>query len=375
MKTVAKSSRVQIYPSKKVRDFFDLCFEARKTGWNSLLQMKINNYYKMKANKYIGHCNYNTKLNLGKEFTRLKKTGKIDNRIDSRIKNYVIKDLQLTFKQFYKGISGFPRFKGDNCKLSYSTGQTIKTEGNRLIIPKCEPIRFRGRILNGDLKKVTITKKSGKYYATLFYLNVLTSQLPSTNRLLAIDWGEKTFITTHNGGKFNPPLLKKKYDQLKRLRRRLSQKEKGSNNYNKLLVKIGRLYQKITNITNDWYHKNTTYLVNKYDKVAIEALNYIYLHREKKIGVSPIKKNQYKFGLWKQLVQYKLTWYKESDLIAVSSYHTSKKCSNCGFIYDDLKLSMRTWICPECESRHDRDINAGKNIYQLAFGTVGATEV
>ena len=378
MKLVRKSSKIRIYPNKEQIEFLELNFKVAREGWNHLVSLDRNDYYKWKANQLIPNANFDTQTNLDKEYTKWKKSNEGYNKSDSRIKNSIIKDLKRA-KFLSKGL---PKFKNYfKTKPSYTTGQNVKIKDDKLIIPKCKPLKFKGRVLEGDLKVVTISRKNNKYYASCSYENVPVETKPKTNRFLAIDWGEKTFLTTNKEDKYNPPLLKKLHNKVNRLNKKLSKKIKYSNNYNKLKLRIDKIKEKITNITDDWYHKLTTELATNFDCIAIEKLNYKTIHQESKYGVSKLKKVQYKFGFWKELISYKLDWYKDTKLIEINPVNTTKKCSNCNSINDKVLVklnknswlskswdrSIRTWKCPNCKSIHDKDVNASNNIYNLAF--------
>ena len=52
-------------------------------------------------------------------------------------------------------------------------------------------------------------------------------------------------------------------------------------------------------------------------------------------------------------------------------YPSSKTCSSCGHLLAELSLKTRTWQCPSCGTRHDRDINAAKNILAAGLAVAG----
>ncbi|MBC6417825.1 MAG: transposase, partial [Prochloron sp. SP5CPC1] len=80
---------------------------------------------------------------------------------------------------------------------------------------------------------------------------------------------------------------------------------------------------------------------------------------------------------WSELVrqlEYKSDWYGR-ELIKIDRFFPSSKlCGNCGFVIGKLPLSVREWECPQCNTTHDRDINAANNILAagLAVSVCGA---
>lgn len=102
--------------------------------------------------------------------------------------------------------------------------------------------------------------------------------------------------------------------------------------------------------------------MKEYDQVYIEKLNYRHIHQEAKRYVSKIKKTYYQFGTVKTMLNYKLEWYKSTELVEVDPKNTTKTCNVCGYLNNDLTITMRSWECPNCNLYHDRDINASINI-------------
>lgn len=368
-----KACKIRIYPSSETQEYFLDCFKTAHTAWNYLVARNQEDYHQYKAAEQFGYLDIFSNTDFGKYFTELKYKGYFPDEFDSRIKNYLQQDMRRS-KFISKGLPQFKSWKRRS-SYSYTTGQAVSVKDNYLKIPKCKPIRFRGRVLSGDLKSVTVSYKNNKFYASLTYNNVDTQQLPKTNDVLALDWGERSFIYGYDSNglveKTNPPLFRSLHNKKENLQNILSKFEKDSNNYIRMKDKIAKLQEHIVNKTNDWFHKHTLDLVRRYDDIIIEKLNYKGLHQQAKRGVSKIKKLQWKFGYWKELISYKLDWYKSTKLIEVPAYNTSKTCFNCGIINVDLR-SEEYWTCSSCGTKHHRDINAAKNIMDL--GTIRLEE-
>ena len=242
-------------------------------------------------------------------------------------------------------------------KKSYTTDKPV-FEGNKLILPKCEPIRFKGELLNNEIANITIFMKNNKYFASILYKDVEITPLAGTNQDLGVDWGEKTFLTLSNGTKINPIINQKLEEEIDYLNSELSYKKLYSKSWHKLKNKIDKLKSKRTNRLKDYYHKLTTQLVTDYDNIFIEKLNYKAIHQEAKKFVNKLKKTYYQFGKFKKLINYKLNWYKNTILVEVNPKNTSKLCSSCGYLQKNINIDIRNWVCPVCKSNHDRDVNA-----------------
>ena len=172
-------------------------------------------------------------------------------------------------------------------------------------------------------------------------------------------------------GKY-PKYFKLSEKKLSKISKDFSRKKRGSNRYLKQKMKLALIHEQISNQRKDFLHKLSTKLVLKYDLIAIEDLNMQEMSQKMNFGKSVFDNG---WGLFTRMLAYKAeilgkTLYKVDKWFA-----SSKTCSNCGKINQELKLSDRNWTC-ECGKNHDRDLNAANNILTYALNkTVGTTEL
>ena len=355
-----KGRIIRLYPKKEQIEFFNLCFRFNNRAWNMCHANKLAHYQAKKNNLNPPYPNY------GKSITNNK--DELDKKADSKIKNYVVKAYNQAWKKHFTEQAGRPQFHAfRKSRKSYTTDKPLFRD-NKLILPKCKPIKFKGELLDYDIANITVFMKNNKYYASIIYKNVEIKPMVNTNKDLGIDWGEKTFLTLSNKTKINPTIYYDLEDEINYWTRELSYKKLYSSSWYRLKSKIDKLKEKRTNRLKDWYHKLTTELVRDYDNIYIEKLNYKVLHQEAKRCVSKLKKTYNQFGTFKEQLSYKLEWYKDNKLIEVDPKNTSRMCSSCGYIHRDFGIHIREWVCPVCKSNHDRDINASINILNRGMG-------
>ena len=295
--------------------------------------------------------------------------------VDSIALQSSVEYLDEGFKRFFEDIKkpknqrhgvGKPKFKSKHGKQSYTTknvNNSIRVVNDKLLLPKIGMIEFDNhREVSGIIKRATITKsKSGKYYASLTCDNVEYVQHESTGALVGIDLGLDSYITTSDGQKIEPQKYYRKAEKrLKRLQRKMSRKPKGSKNREKSRVELAKQSEKVTNKRNDFQHKLSRDLVNTYDVICLEYLNVKGMQKNHKIAKSIqdagwssfVSKLEYKAG------------FEDKIIIKVDRFFPSSQlCSNCGYKNIEVKdISIRKWECPQCGTKHDRDINASINI-------------
>lgn len=134
---------------------------------------------------------------------------------------------------------------------------------------------------------------------------------------------------------------------------------KGSANRHKAAAKVARAHRKVRNARRDFLHRASTRLVRGADVIVIEDLAVQNMVKNRRLARAI---SACGWGEFRRQLEYKCVRYGR-DLIAVDRwYPSSKTCSACGYLLPELGLSTRRWTCPNCRTRHDRDINAAKNI-------------
>jgi putative transposase len=198
----------------------------------------------------------------------------------------------------------------------------------------------------------------------------LPESLPNA---VGVDLGVSHFATLSTGEQIdNPRHLKSSLRRLKIRQRRLSKKQKGSNNRSRATVKVAAIHERVANQRRDFHHQVSRQLVDRFGYIALETLN-----------VSGMVKNHHLAQAiqdvgWSQFVsfvKYKQCWNGGVTHHVDHWFASSKLCSACGAKNNKLKLSDREWVCLDCGTSHDRDENAGINILVESLNTVGATEI
>jgi len=360
--------RFRLYPNKEQREFLNRQIGHCRFVYNKILEIAINDF-KNNGKKWNFYEYKKLLPKLKEQYPFLKEA-------NSQSLQEAVRWLDRAFKNFFKGLSGFPKFKKKKRTNAVVIPQHFKIEGNRVKIPKLKtPIKFKKhREIEGEIKSISIVRTpTGKYY-----LNVLVDReikpLPPTDKVVAIDMGLTHFATLSTGEKIeNPRYLERTLRRIKRLQRKLSRKVKGSKNYQKLTKRLAKLYEKVKNQRDDFLHKLSKKLIGDNQAVIVEDLGVKDLLEKGNLS------RQIADASWRRFIsflEYKAKWYKLYGiklipcvalhgriLIKVNRYFPSSKlCSVCGYKKEDLKLSDRKWKCPKCGTLHDRDINAALNL-------------
>ncbi|TKJ21892.1 MAG: hypothetical protein CEE43_08085 [Promethearchaeota archaeon Loki_b32] len=191
--------------------------------------------------------------------------------------------------------------------------------------------------------------------------NIRPRQEIEDNKIIGFDMSASKFLITKEIEFMNPRFYRMEEERLKRKHRKLSRKQKGSNNKLKGQYKLARFYSKINNRKKDWIHKITHLLSEHFDCIILEDLN-IKGMQQFNSGISKSVTLDFSWHQFTAILRYKLE-QKGKHLIFIDRFFpSSKTCSNCGHINSQLLLNERKWVCPDCSTELDRDINASINI-------------
>ena len=356
MKDILRSYKFRIYPNAEQKEQLAQTFGCARFVYNwalSLRKTAHENNIKINAN------------DVSKELTALKKDPDFIwlKDVSSVCLQQSLMNLDNAYQRFFKKQGGFPTFKKRSNRQSARYVKSAFTFKNgQLKLAKQDKfmkVKF-SRPLTGDINSLTVSKDpDGKYYVS--FLVKETYQPPNKSaKQIAIDLGIKDFATFSDGSKVaNPNHLFKSLSKLKGLQRNLSRKKKGSKNRNKARIKLARLHSKIANQRSDFLHKLSTQIVNENQVICVEDLAVKEMLQQNKL----IAKLASNLG-WRNfltMLEYKSNWNERQFIKVDRWFASSKTCSACGSINQELKLSQRSWVC-SCGAKHDRDHNAAKNI-------------
>ena len=296
--------------------------------------------------------------------------------VNSQSLQSALRNLDAAYTNFFRNTKavGFPRFKSRKDRQSFLCPQHCRVDFTKgtITIPKAKDIpALLHRRFKGIVKTVTVSMNpSGKYFASVLVdtgMQEIRAGEVEWETALGIDLGIKTLAVCSDGRMFeNPKNLTHSLDRLKLLQKRLSRKKKESANRNKARIKVARLQEHICNCRKDNLHKITHALTHdsQVRTICMEDLNVKGMQRNHHLAQSV---NDASFGEFSRMLEYKCKWYGV-NLVKIDRFApSSKTCGMCGYVYNGLKLSDRSWICPECGTHHDRDFNAACNIKEFGL--------
>ena len=351
-----KASKIRIYPNPQQEEKLAKAFGCARWYWNNSLA-EVQTTYK-ETGKGLGQFALNARLpELKKEFNWLKET-------HSQVLQSISLNMSRAFVNFFERRASYPTFKSKHGKQTIQYPQGVKiVEGRKLYLPKIGHVKaVVHREIIGTIKTVTISKTpSGKYFASILSENELSQpEVSFEGKILGVDVGLTHLAITSDGSKFdNPHHLKKAESNLKRKQQKLSHKVKGSKSRDKARLLVAKAHEKIANTRRDYLHKVSKRLVDENQIIAVEDLHIKGMLKNHNLAkaVSDVG-----WGIFTTMLKYKSEKVGKGYIEVNRWFPSSKSCSCCGNVVKSLPLNIRAWKCNKCETVHDRDINAAKNI-------------
>ena len=364
---IYKAYKYRLYPTKDQEELLLKHFGCVRYIYNWGLDYKTKHY--KKTNKNIGYMQL-----AGKDgaLSKLKKENEWLKEVNSQSLVSALGNLDRAYSNFFNHRAEFPKFKKKSERQSFQVPQHgwFDTKNNRLYIPKFKEgiyCKIHRKLPIGRQGTITISKNpSGRYFVSVIVEideNIPERQIPIKESTIGIDFGLKTFLTTSKGEKiYSPEYLKQSLVKLQKLSKKHSKKQKGSKNKEKERIRLARLHEKISNQRLDFLHKLSSRLISENQAICVEDLNIQ--------GMSKLwgrKINDLSYYSFTQMLNYKAEWNGKT-IIKIGRFDPSSQiCSHCGYRNHNLKLADRTWECPNCHSKLDRDINAAINIRDFGF--------
>lgn len=298
------------------------------------------------------------------------------------------KAYQLFFYHHKKGVKppGFKKVKKYKSFTLKQAGYKF-LGGNRVKIGNKVYQFWKSREIEGTVKTLTIKRTPlGELFMVVVVDDVNESQIKfETGRIAGFDFGLKTFFTCSESFKIQSPLfLKQAINAIQKASRQHSKKQKSSANREEARIHLVRKYEDVVNRRSDWFWKLAHDLTNKFDVLCFETLNLKRdvcggrFPRKARLGMQRLwgrKVSDLAFGEFLQILQW-VAAKKGKQLVFVDRwYPSSKTCSHCKYVLDELDLSVRRWRCPSCHSENDRDENASINIKMAGISAIGLGDV
>jgi len=366
-----RAVKVRLYPTVHQATQINKLLGCCRVVYNQALTRKINQYKEHNITENGNTISYwfHHVLLYNPDFEYLKEQ-------NTKVLKQTINDMLTAYDRFFKLHTGYPKFKSkhnnkQSCRFPIDAISKMNDYiSYKLSLANIKNIKFRcskkyAEYLQkhkANIRQATLTKlPCGEFYLSILVDGDLTHKgVQDTDNCVGIDLGIKNFVITSEGEVFdNLHFKKNETEKLKRLQKQLSRKQKGSKNRNKARIKLAKTYKKINDKKQYYLHQVFNSLINENQVICMEDLNVKGMLKNHKLAESISEMN---FGEFSQMLKYKARWYNRKIVFVDRYYPSSMTCSCCGFKYKDLTLNEREWTCPQCNTQHDRDINAAVNI-------------
>jgi putative transposase len=367
-----RAIKIRLYPNETQKDYINNLLGCYRKVYNLALNHKIEVYKATGENHRIQQIG----LEFHNNWTKSEGYHYLNEHNTKVLKQAIINMLD-SYKRFFVNNAGFPKFKSkhdsnQSCRFpseAISKRNNYET-GKLTLIKQLKDVKFKcsdeyKHYLNkhkANIKSATLTKtKSGKYFLSILVDgDLMKDKSRPNNDFIGLDLGIKDFIIDSNGNTVeNIKIKRNNQKKLAKLHKQLSRKQKGSKNRDKQRVKLAKFYEKLNNKKENYLHHVTNQLLDENQVIVIEDLNVKGMIKNHNLAKSIQELSLYRF---KEMLRYKAEWYGNHIVEIDRFFPSSKLCNNCGYKNNDLKLNHREWLCPECGTNHDRDLNAAINI-------------
>lgn len=297
----------------------------------------------------------------------------------------VTSNLSSAYLNSFKNPSCFrlPKFKKLSAyTLSYTGKSPVKILAKRYIkLLKLGSIKTsKTDVLQGaKIKRYTVKQDTTNRWYISFQVEVHVNEFAKTIKAVGLDLGLIDLVVGSDGFKSGRFLETELEEDIKSKTRIYSKRRHYANvkiaidknkkvlnprtlsdfiNVEKARVTKAKSQRHLANKRKDFLHKLSTNLVKSYDVIVIEDLKSSQMMKNHKLAKAIGNASWHEF---RTMLDYKCKWYGK-QLVIVPPYYTSRDCSNCHHTSSKRRLSVREWTCENCGVRHDRDINAAKNI-------------
>ena len=379
MQTIRKAYIFQLKTNDDIESKLSRFCGSSRFVWNKALAMNLERLEKSQAVLWYNELAFWLTLwKRSDEYCFLKEC-------PSQVLQQKLRDLERAFRDGFdrkQSLKRIPVFKKKGRGDSIRFPQCFKIDNRKIFLPKIGWVGFyKSRHIHGSPKNITVSRRGDKWYASIQVEQLIEIRKHPSDSEIGIDAGIECFAAFSDGTMIKGVnSFRRHQDRLAKEQRKLSRKEKGSENWKKQKKKISRLHHTIYNVRKDFLHKLSNDTSKNHAKVFVEGLHIKNMSASARgTTEEPGRNVKAKSGLnksildqgwyeFKSQLEYKLFW-QGGSLVEVDSRYTSQRCSGCGYTAKENRPSQAVFRCLACGYEENADINAAKNI--LTVGRTG----
>lgn len=355
-----KGYKYRLYPNKQQEERLANTFRATRFLYNTMLEDKIKHYEKTGQ----------TLTSRADSYIKANPWLKDVDRMALYKANYNLNDAWKVFLDNKK--NGYPKFKHNlfqDRRYRTNDKKLLRVTPTHVFLPKIGMVKVKlhrffprgARLIEACVRQTP----SGKYFVSILFEYSHPFQRVRPEKFLGLDFATQELYVDSEGHSANyPEYYLKSLKKLQREQRKLDKMQHRSKNWEKQRIKVAKVHEKVHNQRLDFLNKLSLDLAEKYDAICVEDLNLNEI-RDKGRRLLRRHLTDSSYGIFINLLQYKLE-DRGKSLIKIDRYFPSSQlCHHCGYLNKDLRdYTIKTWVCPSCKKEHDRDHNAAVNIKQ-----------
>jgi putative transposase len=355
----------RLYPTDQQRVSLAQLFGCVRVVWNDALAIckqadKLPGYNKLSA------LLTQSKKNENREWLK---------SVSSVPLQQSIRNLDVAYRNFFNSRNGkrkgkklgSPNFKKKaNQQSAEFTKAAFSLKDGEVYLAKIGDLKpIWSRELPSEPSSVTVIKDCANRYFLSFIVEIKPVQLDAKNQSIGVDLGIKTFAVMSNGEKAQSPIYKTIDRKIRQLQKKLARQQKGSNRRNITRIRIAKLHNQISDLRKDFLHKLSTKIVSENQTIVLEDLNVSGMVKNRKLSRAISQQGWREF---RTLCESKSEKFDRNFQVISRWEPTSQICSDCGFQWGKVDLSIRSILCLNCGIEQDRDENAARNIEMVGIG-------
>lgn len=368
---VRTAYRCRAYPTPEQTAVLNRTFGCVRLVWNKTLSERNHRYRTKQA-----RTSYRQTDATLTEWKRTKELAFLS-EVSSVPLQQTLRHQHAAFQHFFAGHAHYPRFKSRTGRqTAHYTRSAFRMRAGALTLAKITtPLRYLWSFDDVDVTvidptMVVVTREpDGRWYLTFSADIAAAAPAEQAEQAIGVDLGLTDFLVTSDGERVaNPRHLARKARNLARYQRQMARCQRGSNNRRRAKTKVARAHRKVRNARQDFLHRTSTRLVRSADVITIEDLSVKNMVRNRHLARAISDAG---WGEFRRQLEYKCDRAGRTLVVIDRWFPSSKTCSTCGHVLAELALSARHWTCPGCRARHDRDLNAAKNILAAGRAVAG----